>query len=119
MRFPCSPESSCSSRYCAWFVSWYSSTITYRHAFFPFASASPERPPAALAPLPRRLVRERDREDLVRLHAARGDQMRDAVGEDARLPRARARDDQERALGGENGLLLGLVQIGEVLVRSE
>ena len=56
-----------------------------------------------LAHLPRRLVRERDREDLVRLHAARVDQMRDAVGEDARLPGSRPGDDEKRHLGGEDG----------------
>ena len=49
--------------------------------------------------LARGLVRERDREDLVRLHAAGGDQVRDAMGEDARLAGARAGDDEERAFG--------------------
>jgi len=39
-----------------------------------------------LAHLPRGLVRERDREDLLRLDADRVDQVRDAVREDARLP---------------------------------
>ena len=74
----------------------------------------PEHPLEPLAHLPRRLVRERDREDLVRLHAARADEVRDAVREDARLPRAGAGDDEERALGREHGLALGLVQVGEV-----
>ena len=74
----------------------------------------PEHPLEALAHLPRRLVRERDREDLVRLHAARADEVRDAVGEDARLPRAGTGDDEERALGREDRLALGLVEVGEV-----
>ena len=37
----------------------------------------------------------------------RGDQVGDAVGEDARLARAGAGDDEQRALGGEDGLALG------------
>ena len=44
--------------------------------------------------------------------------MRDAVGEDARLPGARAGDDEERPLGGEDGLALGLVEVGEVALRG-
>ena len=51
-----------------------------------------------LAHLAGRLVRERDREDLVRLHPHGADQVRDAVRQHARLARARARDDQHRAL---------------------
>ena len=73
-----------------------------------------EHPLEALAHLPRRLVRERDREDLVRLHPARADQMRDAIRENARLPRARAGDHEQRALGRENGLALSFVEVGEV-----
>ncbi len=42
--------------------------------------------------------------------------MRDAVREDARLPRAGPGDDQDRAFRGENGLALGRVQVGEVLL---
>ena len=67
-----------------------------------------------LAHLPRRLVRERDREDLVRLHPARTDEMRDPVGEDARLSRACTSDDEERSLRREDGLALGLVEVREV-----
>ena len=66
--------------------------------------------------LPGGLVREGDGEDLVRLHAAGGDEVRDAVREDARLPRAGAGDDEHRALGGEDGLALRRVQVGEVLL---
>ena len=40
--------------------------------------------------------------------------MRDAVGEDARLARARARDHQQRAFGRQDGLALGRVQVGEI-----
>src|SRR3990170_2046819 len=75
-----------------------------------------EHPLEALPHLPRRLVRERDREDLVRLDAARADQVGDAVGEDARLPGARSGHDQEGALYGEDGLALGVVEVCEVLL---
>ena len=43
-----------------------------------------------------------------------GEQVRDAVGEHARLARARARDHEQRALGGRHRLALRLVQVGEV-----
>ena len=62
----------------------------------------------------RRLVREGDGEDLVRLDADRGDQVRDPVGEHAGLPRARARDDEQRALQVQHCLALGGVQVGEI-----
>ncbi len=52
-----------------------------------------------LAHLGGRLVRERDREDLGRLHADRGEQMRDAAGEHAGLARARAGDHEHRPFG--------------------
>ena len=67
-----------------------------------------------LAHLPGRLVGEGDREDLVRLHAAGVDQVRDAVGEHARLAGARAGDDEERAFGRENRLALRGVQVCEI-----
>jgi hypothetical protein len=63
------------------------------------------------------LVRERDREDLVRLHAAGVDQVRDAVGEDAGLARARPGHDEQRAFGGQDRLALRRVEVGEVLLR--
>ena len=72
-----------------------------------------------LEPLPHLtcgLVRERDREDLVGLDTARSDQMRDAVREHARLPRAGARDHEQRPFDVEHGLALRLVQDGEVIV---
>ena len=72
----------------------------------------------ARAHLPRRLVRERDRKDLVRLDADRGDQVGDPVGEDAGLPRARAGDDEQRALRVQHRLALGGVQVGEIGLRG-
>ncbi len=63
----------------------------------------------ALEPLPhlaRRLVRERDREDLVRPHAVRPDQVRDTVREHAGLARAGAGDDEERPVDVEHGVAL-------------
>ena len=71
----------------------------------------------ALAHLARGLVRERDREDLLRLDPVRVDQVRDAVREHARLAGARARDDEQRPLGREHGLPLGRVQVGEIRLR--
>ena len=66
------------------------------------------------AHLARGLVREGDGEDLVRLRAARADQVRDPVGEHARLAGAGAGDHEQRAFRGEDGLALGGVQVGEV-----
>ena len=66
--------------------------------------------------LPGRLVREGDGEDLVRLHAAGRDEMGDAVGEHARLPRAGAGDDEHGPFRGEHRLALGGVQVREVLL---
>ena len=51
----------------------------------------------AVAHLPRRLVRERDREDLVRLGRVGRDQIRDPVGEHAGLARPGAGQDQAAA----------------------
>jgi len=67
----------------------------------------------AVAHLLRRLVGEGDREDLVRLRAARQHQVRDPVGEHARLARPRAGQDQERTVAVLDGLPLGRVQAGE------
>ena len=60
-----------------------------------------------------RLVRERDRQDLVRMDVLR-EQVGDAVREHARLPGAGSGDDEERALRGRHGLALGVVQVGEL-----
>ncbi len=69
-----------------------------------------------LAHLLRRLVRERDREDLAGPRLAGADQMGDPVREHARLARAGAREDEERPLGVQHGLALGLVESLEQLV---
>ncbi len=68
----------------------------------------------ALAHLRRRLVRERDRKDLVRLHAAGREQMGDPVGEHARLARAGAGDHEQRPFGRHDRLALRGVQVGEI-----
>ena len=77
-----------------------------------------ERPLEPLAHLGRGLVRERDREDLVRLHAVRTDQVRDAMGEDAGLSRACAGDDEQRPVDVEHGLPLGRIEPLEELVMG-
>ncbi len=79
----------------------------------------PEEVFEARAHLARRLVRERDREDLVRLRAGRGDQMGDATREEPRLPRACARDDEERPFRLEDSLTLCRIEVGEVLLGSQ
>ena len=56
-----------------------------------------EELPDALLHFARGLVGERHRQDVAGRHAL-FDQMRDADGDDARLARARARQDQDRAL---------------------
>jgi hypothetical protein len=80
------------------------------------ATAGSEELLQALPHLSCGLVRERDRQDLVRLGADRVDQMRDAVREDARLPGAGAGDDEQRPLRRDHGLALGGVEVGEVLL---
>ena len=77
-------------------------------------ATAPSMPFEPLAHLARRLVRERDREDLVRLHALRREQVRDAVREDARLAGAGAGDHEQRPFGREDGLALGGIQVCEV-----
>jgi hypothetical protein len=64
----------------------------------------------ALAHLLRRLVRERDREDLVRARLPRAQQIGDPVCQDARLARSRAGQDQERPLPRRDRLALRRVQ---------
>ena len=66
-----------------------------------------------VAHLPRRLVGERDREDLVRLGRVGRDQVGDPVGQHAGLARAGAGEDQQRALAVGDRLALGLVEPGE------
>jgi hypothetical protein len=64
----------------------------------------------ALAHLVRRLVGERDREDLARPRFPALDEPGDAPGEDARLARAGARDDEEGGAAVLGGLALLRVQ---------
>jgi len=68
----------------------------------------------ALAHLPRCFVRERDREDLGRLRADGGEQMRDAARQHARLAGACAGDHEQRPLGGQHRLQLGRIQVFQV-----
>ena len=56
------------------------------------------------------LVRERDREDLPRPRPARGQQVGDAVRENARLAGTRARQDQQRRSRVSDSLALAVVQ---------
>ena len=60
--------------------------------------------------LPGRFVRERDGEDLVRADAVFPDQVGDPVGERPGLAAAGAGDDQDRALGVQDGLALDVVE---------
>ena len=57
----------------------------------------------ALPHLARRLVREREGEDLPRRHAALGDEPGDAPRQDARLARPGARDDEQRPVAVRDG----------------
>ena len=83
-----------------------------RHQPHP-ARAPAEQPFDTAGHLLRRLVRERDREDLVRLCLVGVDQVRDAVRQHARLAAARAGEDQQRPLAVRNRLALGLVEAFE------
>src|SRR3954452_20976960 len=82
------------------------------------ARGRPDEVADALAHLRRRLVRERDREDLGRLDADRAEQMRDAAGEDSGLSGGGSGDDEHRAFGVEDGLALRRIQVGEVGLRG-
>ena len=66
-----------------------------------------------LAQLPGRAVRKGDSEDLPRTDALDADQVGDAVGENARLAAAGARQDEERPLGRGHGLCLLRIQAGK------
>ena len=66
--------------------------------------------PDALLHLPRRLVREGDREDLARPRHSGGQQVGDPVGQHPRLARPRARQDQHRTLAVLDGLRLRRIQ---------
>jgi hypothetical protein len=69
-----------------------------------------DEPGDALLHLGGGLVGERDREDPVRVDRPVTDQVGDAVGQHARLARARPRDDEQWPADVENGLTLGRVQ---------
>ena len=71
------------------------------------------------AHLARGLVGKGDREDLGRPDPVRRDQVGDAVGEDARLARPGAGDDQQRPFGVQDGLSLRGIQVGEVLLGRQ
>ena len=63
------------------------------------------------------LVRERDREDLTGPGPVRGEQVRDPVGQHARLARTCARDDQQRAARVQHRLALLRVETDEQALR--
>ena len=58
----------------------------------------------------RGLVREGDGEHFVRLRVAVADEIRDAAGDDARLARSRAGEDQQRPVGVQDRVALFGVQ---------
>ena len=69
-----------------------------------------------LAELARGAVGERHGQDPPGLDGLDADQVRDPVGDDARLARARAREDQQRALGrGDGPRLLGVEAADDLL----
>jgi hypothetical protein len=74
------------------------------------AHAPAEQQLDALAHLPRRLVGEGDREDLVVAGHARVDEVRDAVCEHARLARAGAREHEQRPLAVDHRRALLVVE---------
>ena len=71
-----------------------------------------QKPRDALLHFARRLVGERHRQDVARSHAF-FDEMRDARRDDARLARARPRQNQDRAVGGLGGLALRRIKRGK------
>ena len=70
-----------------------------------------------LAHLLRRLVRERDREDLVGPRLPGREQVRDPVRQHARLARARAGEDQQRPLAVQDRRALRLVEPAQQAVE--
>ena len=69
-----------------------------------------QQPREPFAHLPRRAVRERHGGDAPRAHADFLHEIGDPMGDDARLPRAGARDDQEGSLDVLDGFPLGRVE---------
>jgi hypothetical protein len=78
--------------------------------------ARPDEHLDPLAHLLRRLVGERDREDLVGARLLGAHQVGDAVREHARLARAGAGEDQQRPLAVHDGVALGRVETRQQLV---
>src|SRR2546425_3689653 len=76
-----------------------------RSTLFPYTTLFRSR-----AHLARRLVRERDGENARWRHAPLADEVRDPGREDARLARAGAGEDEERAAGMADGGVLGRVE---------
>ena len=72
----------------------------------------------ALAHFLRGLVGERDRHDLIGIRDLLGDEIRDAMRDDARLSRPGAGEDQQRAFGLSNSFLLCRIQRGEEIQLS-
>ena len=79
----------------------------------------PEQRPEPRAHLVGRLVRERDREDLVRPRPDGGDEVRHAAGQHPRLAGAGAGDDEDGALGRQHGVALRRIEVGQVLLGRE
>ena len=65
------------------------------------------------------LVGERDGEDFVRLGVAVADEIRDAAGDDARLARAGAGEDEQRPVDVQDRFALFGIQGVEELHRAE
>ena len=63
------------------------------------------------------LVGEGHREDVARVHAAHGEQVGDAVRDDAGLAAAGARQHEQRPVAGEDGVALRRIQIVEEVVQ--
>ena len=70
------------------------------------AAIRAEQPLDALAHFLGGLVGEGDRHDLIGIRDLLGDEIRDAMRDDARLSRPRAGEDQQRAVGLTYGFLL-------------
>ena len=62
---------------------------------------------------PRGLVGERDRQHFAGFGMPVADEVRDAIGDDARLARARASKDQQRTVDLQDGFALFGVEVGE------
>ncbi len=77
----------------------------------------PAKPLEAGAHLAGRLVREGDGEDAPRRDVLARDEVRDPIGDDARLAAARAREDEERPFGVNDSAGLGLVEVGGGVVQ--